>query len=109
MNVFARLSNPAESRPGFLFFGGVAERSIATVLKTVGSKGSVGSNPTSSAIYGQVAQLVEQQTENLRVAGSIPALPAIAARGSWLNPVVRKTTSRPVRSRGAAPFHINES
>ena len=33
----------------------------------------VGSNP-SPAIHAQIAQLVEQRTENPRVTGSIPAL-----------------------------------
>ena len=32
-------------------YGRVVERSITTVLKTVGSRGSVGSNPTSSSIF----------------------------------------------------------
>ena len=44
---------PGLVRPGFLFFGGVVERFIATVLKTVGPQGSVGSNPTPSAISGR--------------------------------------------------------
>ena len=33
-----------------VFFGGVAEWSIAPVLKTGGPKGPVGSNPTASAL-----------------------------------------------------------
>ncbi len=32
-----------------------------------------GSNPSLSAIYGSVAQSVEQRTENPRVGGSIPS------------------------------------
>lgn len=36
---------------------------------------TVGSNPTSSAKFGTVAQLVEQQTFNLLVVGSIPTRP----------------------------------
>jgi hypothetical protein len=41
-------SNPIR---GTTIYGRVVERSITTVLKTVGSKGSVGSNPTSSSIF----------------------------------------------------------
>ena len=37
-------------------------------------KWAVGSNPTLSAKNAQIAQSVEQRTENPRVAGSIPAL-----------------------------------
>jgi hypothetical protein len=35
-------------------FGGVAEWSKATVLKTVGPQGSVGSNPISSSTFHDV-------------------------------------------------------
>ena len=35
-------------------FGGVAEWSKATVLKTVDLQGSVGSNPTASALFVEV-------------------------------------------------------
>ncbi len=38
-------------RSQFLLCGRVAEWPIAAVLKTGGPKGSVGSNPTSSAIF----------------------------------------------------------
>ena len=34
----------------------------------------VGSNPTPAILYAQLAQLVEQRTENPRVSGSIPEL-----------------------------------
>ena len=44
------------------------------VLKTVRVQAHVGSNPTLSAIYAQVAQSVEQGTENPCVGGSIPPL-----------------------------------
>ena len=39
----------------------------------------IGSNPI-PATYAQIAQLVEQRTENPRVAGSIPALGILFAR-----------------------------
>ncbi len=45
--------------------------------KLFGKKGSLGPDPSPSYIYrpnGQVAQLVEQRTENPRVGGSIPSL-----------------------------------
>ena len=44
------------------------------VLKTVRVQAHVGSNPTPSARYAQIAQSVEQGTENPRVGGSIPPL-----------------------------------
>ena len=53
----------------------MAERLKAAVLKTEGPKGSVGSNPTSSATYldyAAIAQLVERLTCNEDVRGSIP-------------------------------------
>ena len=34
----------------------------------------IGSNPIPATLYAQIAQLVEQRTENPCVAGSIPAL-----------------------------------
>ena len=40
----------------------------------------IGSNPI-PATYAQIAQLVEQRTENPRVAGSIPALGILNAEG----------------------------
>ena len=40
----------------------------------------IGSNPV-PATYAQIAQLVEQRTENPRVAGSIPALGILNAEG----------------------------
>ena len=39
----------------------------------------IGSNPI-PATYAQIAQLVEQRTENPRVAGSIPALGILNAK-----------------------------
>ena len=44
------------------------------VLKTVRVNAHEGSNPSLSAIYAQIAQSVEQGTENPRVRGSIPRL-----------------------------------
>ena len=43
--------------------------------------GTVGSNPTLSAIYGNMAQLVEQLTVNQWVTGSSPVIPAIVYAG----------------------------
>ena len=40
---------------------------------TAGGREVAGSNPA-PAIYAQIAQLVEQRTENPRVTGSIPVL-----------------------------------
>ena len=45
-------------------------------------KRTVGSNPTLSAIYGNMAQLVEQLTVNQWVTGSSPVIPAICWCGS---------------------------
>ena len=52
----------------------MAEWSIASVLKTEGLKGSVGSNPTLSATLqnARIAQLVEHLTCNEDVVGSNP-------------------------------------
>ena len=44
------------------------------VLKTGETARCLGSNPSSSAIYAQIAQSVEQGTENPCVRGSIPRL-----------------------------------
>ena len=49
----------------------MAERLIASVLKTEGGKTSVGSNPTSSS-YTFLAQLVEQWSPKPKVLGSTP-------------------------------------
>ena len=45
--------------------------------KSATPKRAVGSNPTPSAIIAQIAQSVEQRTENPRVDGSIPSLGTI--------------------------------
>ena len=59
---------------GAPLFGRLAEWLIAPVLKTGVRKRTVGSNPTPSSIFFvSVAQLVEQQSPKLLVAGSNPA------------------------------------
>ena len=53
------------------------------VLKTSDAETHRGSNPTLSAIYGNMAQLVEQLTVNQWVTGSSPVIPANML--VWLN------------------------
>ena len=54
--------------------GEIPKRLKGSVLKTDrGRKLRGGSNPSFSATYGSVAQLVEHRTENPGVAGSTPA------------------------------------
>ena len=54
-------------------YGGIPEWPKGTDCKSA-SYAFGGSNPPSPIFYAQIAQLVEQRTENPRVAGSIPAL-----------------------------------
>ena len=49
---------------------------MVLVLKTSEGKTSVGSNPTLSATYRGIAQLVEQRSPKPRAVGSIPTAPA---------------------------------
>ena len=57
--------------------GGVSEWPKELVLKTSVGKPTVGSNPTLSAIYSDIAQLVEQVAVNHLVPGSSPGVGAI--------------------------------
>ena len=54
--------------------GRMSELAKEPVLKTGETARCLGSNPSSSAIYAQIAQSVEQGTENPCVRGSIPRL-----------------------------------
>ena len=59
-------------RTGHLFCCNIAGWSSLEARRAHNPK-VIGSNPI-PATYAQIAQLVEQRTENPRVAGSIPAL-----------------------------------
>ena len=71
--------------PFFCRSGGIGRR---TGLKILRGKTRTGSIPVSGSFFGrhilyaQIAQLVEQRTENPRVTGSIPVLGTLCASGS---------------------------
>ena len=58
----------------FLLSGEMSELAKEPVLKTGEPARGLGSSPSLIAIYAQIAQSVEQRTENPRVGGSIPPL-----------------------------------
>ena len=64
-------------------YGEVSEWFKELVLKPVMLNGTVGSNPTLSAKIAQIAQSVEQGTENPRVGGSIPPGGTIIQMSVW--------------------------
>ena len=66
-------------RTGHLFCCNIAGWSSLEARRAHNPK-VIGSNPI-PATYAQIAQLVEQRTENPRVAGSIPALGILNAEG----------------------------
>src|SRR5215475_10345158 len=54
---------------------------------------SVGAPPSKRSTHGQVAQLVEQRTENPRVDGSIPSLATISADYAFISPLTKASRS----------------
>ena len=62
----------AVARRARVSFGKVAERLKAAVPKTEVGNSTVGSNPTLSARFADVAQLVEQRFCKSQVVGSSP-------------------------------------
>lgn len=77
-------SNPSLSVPGLarlLAQGTPLSKEKGSLMRSPVKRECVGSSPTPGVnSYGDIAQLVEQETLNLKVAGSRPAIPI---EGGW--------------------------